>query len=105
MSAKLVEQELHWFPLESRQQQFRHPSPCRESSIFHSLPVSTLPSRQERELPSDTSFPLRAKVPFQEGLFPPLCPLLLSDLPEVQHKQEMPWAVLAPCSLLQGQQG
>lgn len=77
MSAKLVEQELHWFPLESRWQQFRLPSPCRESSIFHSLPVSTQPSPQERGLPSDTSFPLRAKVSFQEGLFPSLCPLLL----------------------------
>lgn len=76
MSAEMVEQELHWFPPESRQQQFRHPRPRRESSISHSLPVSTQPSPQERELPSDTSFLLRAKVPFQEGLFPSLCPLL-----------------------------
>lgn len=72
MSAKLVEQELHWFPLECRQQQFRHPSPCRESSISHSLPVSTNPLLMKDGSHQTPGFHSEQRFLFRKG-FSPLC--------------------------------
>lgn len=74
MSGKLVEQELHWFPLDSSSSDTQIPAgnlPYRTA-----CQEPTQPSPPERGRPSDTSFPPRAKVPFQEGLFPSLCTLL-----------------------------
>lgn len=89
MSAKLVEQELHWFPLGVQTAAVQTPKSLQE--IFHiPQPASVHPtSPQERGLPSDTSFPLRAKVPFQEGPLPfHSVPPPRSKTP--QHQRGMP---------------
>lgn len=72
MLAKLVEQELHWFPLESRQQQFRHSSPCMEFSISHSLPVSTNPLLTKNGSHQTPGFHSEQRFLFRKG-FSPLC--------------------------------
>lgn len=92
MSAKLVEQELHWFPLGVQTAAVQTPKSLQE--IFHTpQPASVHPT-----LSSGKRAPIRHLVstqsegPFSGRAFPlPLCaPSSLRDPPEVQHKRGMP---------------